>query len=401
MELPVIDHLSRLNAVLSTWLANLLGSPAIRKGVLIETGSGLVGIDNACSGIRSFQATVMISLFLGELFRYGLLRRLFFLGSGLLLSFACNVARTTFLVRVCDLKGNGAVDSQHDPAGFAILGITLTGLLALAWLVRPKARDQGVGSPAETGFSRIPANTPASSAALTTPAVTPIPLGLVLGGLALWIVSIELGIETWFRAAERNQPEHNQWSLQEPQQEPAFAQPPIAEGIRNKLRYDQGSLAQWRRLNGSQWQVYYFQWLKPEGRYRALEATRQSRGHSTDLCLELAGMTLEKDFGTRLRNINGVPLLTRTERYLDHGRTLNLLSGYWEPDPKVLQNGNILATKTDNALLKSLRAIASRDRGRSEKRVLKLAVWGVGTDEAAESAFEELLRAMIRPEKAS
>jgi len=55
--------------------------------------------------------------FLGELFRYSFFRRLFFLLSGVALAFGCNVVRTTYLVRVCDLKGEGAVSTAHDAAG--------------------------------------------------------------------------------------------------------------------------------------------------------------------------------------------------------------------------------------------------------------------------------------------
>ena len=140
LEVPVIETLSKANAVISTGIANLMGIPAIRVGTLIQTGTGLVGIDDACSGIRSFQSSVMIALFLGELFSYGFFRRILFLGSGVMLAFLCNVVRTTYLVRVCDQQGNDAVSANHDPAGFTILAVTLAGLLVLAWLFRPRRR---------------------------------------------------------------------------------------------------------------------------------------------------------------------------------------------------------------------------------------------------------------------
>ena len=148
-EGPLIDRMSHLNAALSTWAANLLGTPAIRSGVVIQTGAGMAGVDEACSGIRSFQAAVMVALFLGELFRYTFFRRLFFLLSGVALAFGCNVVRTTYLVRVCDLKGEAALKVTHDPAGFTILAITFAGLLGLAWLLRPRGRAGGRGQRAE------------------------------------------------------------------------------------------------------------------------------------------------------------------------------------------------------------------------------------------------------------
>ena len=48
---------------------HLFGIPALQNGNLIEVKTGLLGINEACSGIRSFQATLMVSLFLGELYQ--------------------------------------------------------------------------------------------------------------------------------------------------------------------------------------------------------------------------------------------------------------------------------------------------------------------------------------------
>jgi exosortase len=216
IEEPLITKLSHLNAAVSTWAANWLGTPAIRKGVVIQTGAGMVGVDEACSGIRSFQAAVMVALFLGELFRYAFFRRIFFLLSGVALAFTCNVVRTTYLVRVCDLKGTSAVNMAHDPAGFTILGVTLAGLLVLAWFFRPKKRagaesqgafpageqpsaaelevrtrwsesESGAGEPTD-GSRNGPSNAEGRPLA-------GIKLAGALVGLVLWILLVETGIE--------------------------------------------------------------------------------------------------------------------------------------------------------------------------------------------------------------
>jgi exosortase len=216
IEEPLITKLSHLNAAVSTWAANWLGTPAIRKGVVIQTGAGMVGVDEACSGIRSFQAAVMVALFLGELFRYAFFRRIFFLLSGVALAFACNVVRTTYLVRVCDLKGKSAVNMAHDPAGFTILGITLAGLLVLAWFFRPRNRT-GAGSqqpsPAGEQLSAAElevrtrwsgagsqAGEPAAGSSDGPSNAEGRPLAGVklagaLVGLILWILAVETGIE--------------------------------------------------------------------------------------------------------------------------------------------------------------------------------------------------------------
>jgi len=63
-----------------------------------DLGVGAVGIDEACSGVRSLQTAMMLSLFLGEMYRFGVLRRLALIGASLLFVLLANLSRTTFLV---------------------------------------------------------------------------------------------------------------------------------------------------------------------------------------------------------------------------------------------------------------------------------------------------------------
>ena len=91
----------------------------------------MVGIDDACSGIRSFQATLMISLFLGELYALSAWRRALCVLAGFGLAFVFNVGRTLLLTWVASTKGIGAIASWHDPAGVTILVGCFLGL----WLV--------------------------------------------------------------------------------------------------------------------------------------------------------------------------------------------------------------------------------------------------------------------------
>ena len=64
-----VIHLTGFNASLVVEALNAAGLPALRQGNVIEIGAGRVGIDEACSGIRSFQATLMLALFFGEFYR--------------------------------------------------------------------------------------------------------------------------------------------------------------------------------------------------------------------------------------------------------------------------------------------------------------------------------------------
>ena len=181
-----------------------------------------------------------------------------------------------------------------------------------------------------------------------------------------------------------------------PTQQPGFREVPIRDAVRNMLKYDEGKQAEWREVNGRPWQVYYLRWLPARTRYRAMEAANEARGHAPDVCLQLAGMTLQKNSGSQLRQVNGITLLANVERFSDQGRPLHVVSCYWEPNPGALQNLPTSPPGTVNALRNAWHALQIHERTRNEKCVLKIGVWGMESDEEAEAAFRELLQRSIR-----
>ena len=359
----------------------------------------------------------MVALFLGELFRYSFFRRIFFLLSGVALAFACNVVRTTYLVRVCDLKGKEAVNLSHDPAGFTILGITLAGLLVVAWLFRtrkrsdvkrddahPTVREESAAEyEVRTRWAEAPspAGEPVArpregfdkEAAVRRP--TAALTGALLGSV-VWVLAVEAGVEAWFRPTENRAASGKNWSLRLPTEQPGFRELSIREGVRTMLKYDEGKQAEWHEVNGRPWQVYYLCWHAARTRYRAIEAAGQARGHAPDICLQLSGMTLQKNFGSQARRINGVTLLANVERFADQGRPLHVMSCYWEPNPATLEYQPASPPSTANAMRNALHALQIHDRSRNERCVLKIGVWGMETDKEAEAAFQELLKQAIR-----
>ena len=399
LEGPLIDRLSHLNAAVSVHTANFMGTPAMRHGTVIETASGLVGVDNACSGIRSFQASVMVALFLGELFSYTFLRRMLFLFGGVGLAFACNVVRTTYLVRTCDLHGLAAVNLRHDEAGFTILCVTLAGLLVLAWLLRPrKSRRRHDDRPAE-GQSAPDASLPredipevsvplpsARGAACVAPALI---------GLVIWIVMVEAGIELWFHPVENQAAKAVAWSFRFPADRLEFSEKAIPETTKAMLNYDAGKSAQWRDAAGRPWQAFYFDWLPSRNRYRATLAMIQARGHAPDVCFAYAGMILQTNLGTEILDLNGVRLRVTTERFLDDGRALDVASCYWTPQQAALEGGSQGVPSTSNGIRAAVRALIARDRGRFEQRVFKVGVWDMDTDKSTESALRGFLQNSI------
>ena len=108
----------------------------------------VVGIDEACTGVRSLQATLMVSLFLGEFYNFNFLRRVILIASGAALAFVCNLVRTFLLVWLGAEHGSHTIERWHDPAGYSILTACLLGLWALSLFL---------GKNRETPPSRSPA----------------------------------------------------------------------------------------------------------------------------------------------------------------------------------------------------------------------------------------------------
>jgi len=130
---PLISSLQGFIASLNVEVLNLIGIPARRMGSLIHLPSGTVGVDEACSGIRSLQATVMATLFIGRLgLQTTALRGVLFV-AGMGLAVFGNIIRSLFLSYTASSRGIAAVDSAHDAAGWSILVFTAVGVSLLGW----------------------------------------------------------------------------------------------------------------------------------------------------------------------------------------------------------------------------------------------------------------------------
>jgi exosortase len=130
----IVGGLQSKIAMLNVEILNLGGVPAERTGSLIRLPNCVVGIDEACSGIRSLQSAFMATLFIGYLtLRRASLRTLLLL-AGLLLALVGNLGRSLFLSLAAHIKGAEALHTMHDAAGWSILAFTAAGVGALAWL---------------------------------------------------------------------------------------------------------------------------------------------------------------------------------------------------------------------------------------------------------------------------
>ncbi len=381
LEGPLVQGLTRADARLVVEALGWLGVPAVQQGNVIQVRAGTVGLDEACSGIRSFQSSLMVSLFLGELYRLTAPRRAVLCLSGFALAFLFNVARTFALTWVAARQGTAAIATWHDPAGFSILVACVAGLWLLSLLL--KGRRPEVGSRRSGRRDRGPLTSdlrPLTSDAALRP--LPCPLRAASLGLLVWLVVVEAGVATWYRVHEWRLPRSAAWSVRAPRDEPEFAALPLADKTRQLLRYDEAMSFSWRE-GTARWQLIYLRW-KP-GRIAVHLAT----SHTPEVCWPAAGRKWVSTSDLKFIKVRGLQLPFRCYVMEEAGRPIHVFYCLWEDrasDPsfqtEALTYGNRLGP-----------VLAGRRN--AGERSLELAVWGIDDAPEAEAAVQRQLENLV------
>jgi exosortase len=394
LEFKVILPLMQMDAATAVELLNWSGIPAIQHQNVIQLPNGTVGVDEACSGIRSLQTSLMIALFVGEWLQLHLLRRLVLVAAAMALTFFFNLLRTLLLVSLSANLGKEGMQHWHDTAGLAILALSLVGLWALAVLIRGKP---------------MPIEPPPS----TTPHGTPLPWPRrVMIGFGLWFLLAIAGTEAWFDWHEAHAPPFVRWMVEWPKALPSYEPVEIPEEVRVTLRYDpdDSSAAKWQEPDSPVlWLGYFLRWNP--GRETSIVAST----HHPDVCLPASGKQLVADHGITIFHAAGLDLPVQVYQFDDAGQPLFVFYCIWS-DGRAGKNDNpVYPDDSRNAhprgLLDVLRkillpftpasdldyrleAIARGQRNRGQQ-VLELGVWGSATVEDANQNFARELPKLV------
>ena len=273
VENVIIQSLTRFNANLVVETLGLVGVPALLHGNVIEISTGMVGIDEACSGIRSFQATLMLALFFGAYYPLRRGQRGWLLGAGPALALGFNFTRTLVLVLVAAQAGLPAMNRWHDPTGVTLLLACFFSLWGVALWLKPRAPGLAVKHPNQ----EIPA--------------TLLPLRPLMVGMIIWAAVVGSSTEAWFRGHEVRGDGRAAWTVRWPGMNPTLHTNILPQNSLRILQCDESASASWTGNEGAFWQAFYLRWRPADNFYgRAKEAL--SKFHNPADCLSASGMEL-------------------------------------------------------------------------------------------------------------
>ena len=404
MKLVVLS-LAGLNVSLTTEALGWFGVVAVQHGNVIEVGTGVVGIDEACSGIRSFQATLMISLFLGELYRLSVLRRMGCVLAGFGLAFLFNAGRTFVLVWVAARKGVEAIAHWHDPAGVTILVGCFLALWLAALALRQRSEgvlnaergrrnaEWGIGEHSTLNAERGRRNTELGMGEHSTLNIQhstlnaqPSSIRRLSLGLLAWLLFVEFGIGIWYRHLESNLPRGPEWTIVWPEDNPTFEELPMSVWVRDALKFNAGRQAAWQDLGGIKWQVFYFHWFPGKA------AGYLAKRHTPEVCLPSAGLSLRSASELMFVDVQGLRLPVRRYVFADGAEVVHVLYCRWEEGIRPESYVNEKPT-----FLNIIRGVWA-GRGNLNQKVLEVVVWGIPDDKEAEAATLRQLEKLVKVE---
>jgi exosortase len=375
-EAPIIQGLSRINAAMVVNVMGILNVPAIQHGNVIEVSTGMVGINDACSGIRSLQSSLMISLFLGEFYLFGWRRRLLLIPISFALAMALNVCRTSLLTWIAAKKGIAAIAQYHDEAGMTIL-LVCTGLLwGAGWLLNrrniPRRDDR------ETATDGLH---PTASDYRGKIWRRMNRLGVIL---IVWLVVAESGVGLWYRIRESHLKPGPAWTVNFPVANPTYKNLPLTAEEHQLLRFDQGQQGEWQEPDGTLWQAFYYNWLP--GRVAGYLAKR----HTPDICITASGFKLISGPELMVLDVNNVELPMRHYVFETSGGPLQVYQCHWQAGM-----GKDTYTADESSRMNLIRGIWA-GRGNKGQKVLEIVITGYDDPELAKQSLARELAKLIK-----
>jgi len=366
VHLGVVSGLGGVNAWLAAEFASACGRPALATGNIIEVGTGFVGVDEACSGLRSLQAVWMVGWLFGEVFVLRWSRRVLLVILALLTAFVGNVIRTVFLTWQAASSGAAAADEWHDSAGITILLGTLVVVAVLGWwFARGRAPAQPV-------------------AATNSPWRWPRHAAVVLLGLS---VVGSIGTEAWYRWHERAADTGVMlWRLEA--EGLPWRPVEVPERALTMLGQPQNEGFAWEGGGRMRALAYVFRWDRDVVRAGVAEM------HNPTICLPGMGAVLDAELETERLFIEGRDLAFNVYRFNTMHGVQYVFFGLWDGNIGGMRS----AVSGSDASLAGFRyQLAREGRRRAELAHITFVTAGVSDEDVAREWLRLWAPRLLKP----
>jgi exosortase len=371
VEQAVIQGMTRAVTAFTVEALVWSGSFAVQSGNVILLANGALGVDEACSGVRSFQSNLMAALVVGELYRFGAGRRFLLLAAGLLAGFLLNLVRAFILATIAARGEVADVGVWHDPAGYTILLVSFGLLLLCARVLRGRGAEDAE---------------PPAAAVSAPPAPPWAPRAWAAAAVLLLVVPAS---EAWYRAHEREGGAMAAWHLDWTGL-PGVTSRPIPDKVRSILRYSAAESTLWPGPGTGPWYFYEISW--EPGRVSA----QMARSHTPDICLPAAGAQSAGVGEVVFHDLGPVRLPIQPYTFRVGADTVHVFFSLWEQHPP--GEGNGAGSAYDPA--GRLRAVWEGRRNRGQK-VLHATLTGFPDRGEALAAYRRFLDAHLRVDEAA
>jgi exosortase len=368
-EQSVMGGLMSWNAAATLEILHWLGYEAMRQGNLIVIPSGILGVEEACSGVRSLQSGMMVALFSGEVLRLSAWRRVLLIGVAVAAALAGNILRSSLLAVVASRQGISAVSSWHDPAGLLVLLLTFGTVMGVAYRWRGRSiahRDRAIA---------VENAAPCSG---TMP--------FFLSALLLLLISLA-GTEAWYRLHESEASGLRKWSLHPLGVERGATPVTIPTQTMKMLFYPEGFSERWPIGNHAGGQSFYFRW--PAGRTSQQAVTM----HNPEVCLSSIGMKLTRPLPSCVHASEGVTIPFRAWLFQHRGVPIYVFQALVEEGRNGAAEGLTLDDSPKGRLLAFLHG--RRNRG---QRMIEVAFWNLPNEQSAVAALNQYLQGALTVE---
>jgi exosortase len=364
LENFIVQNLMGVVTACAVEFAGWIGVGAYQVGNVIELRNSFVGVDDACSGVRTLQAGIMVSLVLGELLRLRRTRRLALMIVGCAWVFACNIFRAVALVVITARSGVGALERWHDLIGTLALVVGLGGLVALAWLWK-----------SDTAFHPMRAGAAGAGTSWSSQLMA-----------AAWMIAVFGITEIWYRSHEGKFVERVRWGVRWPQTNETVRLLPVAETTREILHYDEASSAAWEDPGPVHWWSFFARW-KP-GR----SALQLVRSHSPEICLPATGRIFREEKPPLSIQAGSVRLDFRVYEFDEVGRPLFVFVAIQDDETEASAQEAGFEEWNPRGRLRA----AWRGRRNLGQRLLEIAVTGFDDHERAREAAAQTVKEIVR-----